>query len=298
MSIPTRKPVNYLNNKDILKEIHSSKNAYCSFLTPEDHRYDFIVDMPLATIEESLAHASKPEVIQEAKETRATRLSLEAGEKDSVSPDSIPVTDLVFRVMTWDHVPVAPKQPRKSDKKKTAKDIFEVESDVDELFADLEDTTTKAEVDDMVHVKVNFPPFQHFRVDNTNTYQCIGKSHWNGSLKDGEFSKDHGNITNKLARMYIMMCEKYAMKYNWRGYTYNDEMRNSAILQLTYVGLRFNEAKSANPFAYYTAAITNSFCRVLNTEKRNQNIRDDILEINGLNPSWSRQASSSTSYEE
>jgi hypothetical protein len=100
--------------------------------------------------------------------------------------------------------------------------------------------------------------------------------------------------------MYIMMCEKYAMKYNWRGYTYNDEMRNSAILQLTYVGLRFNEAKSANPFAYYTAAITNSFCRVLNTEKRNQNIRDDILEINGLNPSWSRQGSGSGSmtYEE
>jgi hypothetical protein len=298
MSIPTRKPVNYLNNKDILKEIHSSKNAYCSFLTPEDHRYDYIVDMPLATIEESLAHASKPEVIQEAKETRATRLSLEAGEKDSISPDSIPVTDLVFRVMTWDHVPVAPKQPRKSDKKKTAKDIFEVESDIEELFADLEDTTTKAEIDDMVHVKVNFPPFQHFRVDSTNTYKCIGKSHWKGLLENGEFSKDHGNITNKLARMYIMMCEKYAMKYNWRGYTYNDEMRNSAILQLTYVGLRFNEAKSANPFAYYTAAITNSFCRVLNTEKRNQNIRDDILEINGLNPSWSRQASSSTSYEE
>lgn len=298
MSIITRKPVNYLNNKDILKEIHSSKNAYCSFLAPEDHRYDYIVDMPLATIEESLAHASKPEVVQEARETRATRLSIEAGEKDSVSPDSIPVTDLVFRVMTWDHVPVAPKQPRKSDKKKTAKDIFEIESDVDELFADLEDTTTKAEIDDMVHVKVNFPPFQHFRVDNTNTYKCIGKSHWKGSVEDGEFSKDHGNITNKLARMYIMMCEKYAMKYNWRGYTYNDEMRNSAILQLTYVGLRFNEAKSANPFAYYTAAITNSFCRVLNTEKRNQNIRDDILEINGLNPSWSRQASSSTSYEE
>jgi len=298
MSIITRKPVNYLNNKDILKEIHASKNAYCSFLTSEDHRYDYIIDMPLATIEESLAHASKPEVIQEARETRATRLSLEAGEKDSVSPDSIPVTDLVFRVMTWDHVPVAPKQPRKSDKKKTAKDIFEIESDIDELFADLEDTTTKAEIDDMVHVKVNFPPFQHFRVDSTNTYKCIGKSHWKGSVENGEFSKDHGNITNKLARMYIMMCEKYAMKYNWRGYTYNDEMRNSAILQLTYVGLRFNEAKSANPFAYYTAAITNSFCRVLNTEKRNQNIRDDILEINGLNPSWSRQASSSTSYEE
>jgi len=230
------------------------------------------------------------------------RLSLEQGSKDAVSPESIDVKDLVFRVMTWDHVPVAPKQPRKTVKKKTAKDIFEFEEeDPDAIFADLEDVTTKAEVDDMVHVKVNFPPFQHYKIDSNNTFYCVGKSHWDGDLETGSFNKDHGQVTNKLARMYIMMCEKYAMKYNWRGYTYNDEMRNSAILQLTYVGLRFNEAKSANPFAYYTAAITNSFCRVLNSEKRNQNIRDDILEMNGLNPSWSRQgsgASVSTVYEE
>jgi len=303
MSLPSRKPVNYLNNKDILKEIHESKNAYCYFTKPEYHRYDFIVDMPQSSIEESLEYAFKPETIQQAKETRALRVSLEQGSKDAVSPDSIAITDLVFRVMTWDHVPVAPKGPRKTVKKKSAKDIFEFEeTDPDEIFADLEDVTTKAEVDDMVHVKVNFPPFQHYKIDKNNTFNCVGKSHWKGDLKSGEFSKDHGQVTNKLARMYIMMCEKYAMKYNWRGYTYNDEMRNSAILQLTYVGLRFNEAKSANPFAYYTAAITNSFCRVLNTEKRNQNIRDDILEINGLNPSWTRQGlgagMSSVVYEE
>ena len=298
MSLPSKKPVNYLNNKDILKEIHSSKNTYCVYLKPEDHRYDFIVDMPTESIEKSLEFAYKPENIQLARETRASRLGLEAGEKDSVDPLSIPLTDLVFRVMTWDHIPVAPKQPRKVDKKKTAKDFFEFDSDQDEIFSDLEDLTTAKEIDDMVHVKVNFPPFQHFRLNKTNTFKCIGKSHWVGELKTGEFSKDQGNITNKLARMYIMMCEKYAMKFNWRGYTYNDEMRNSAILQLTYVGLRFNEAKSANPFAYYTAAITNSFCRVLNSEKRNQNIRDDILEMNGLNPSWSRQGTSSMVYEE
>ena len=298
MSLPSKKPVNYLNNKDILKEIHSSKNTYCAYLKPEDHRYDFIVDMPTEPLEKSLEYAFKPENIQLAKETRATRLSLEAGEKDSIDPESIPITDLVFRVMTWDHIPVAPKQPRKVDKKKTAKDFFEFNEDRDEIFAELEDPTTKAEIDDMVHVKVNFPPFQHFKIAKTNTFNCVGKSHWIGDLKTGEFSKDQGNITDKLARMYIMMCQKYAMKFNWRGYTYNDEMRNSAILQLTYVGLRFNEAKSANPFAYYTAAITNSFCRVLNSEKRNQNIRDDILEMNGLNPSWSRQGTSSTVYEE
>jgi hypothetical protein len=297
-----KKPVNYLNNKDILKEIHESKTTYCYFEKPEYHRYDLIIDMPHEPLENCFEHAYRPENIQQARENRATRLNIDSETK--ITWEDVPVTDLIFRVMTWDHVPVAPKQPRKVTKKKTAKDIIEFAEDenVDELFEDLEDTTTKDEVDDMVHVKVNFPPFQHYKIDSNNTFYCVGKSHWVDGINDGHFSKDHGQITNKLARMYIMMCEKYAMKFNWRGYTYNDEMRNSAILQLTYVGLRFNEAKSANPFAYYTAAITNSFCRVLNTEKRNQNIRDDILEMNGLNPSWSRQGISigsvSTTYEE
>jgi hypothetical protein len=73
------------------------------------------------------------------------------------------------------------------------------------------------------------------------------------------------------------------------GNTYNEEMRGQALLQLSQIGLQFDESKSQNPFAYYTAAITNSFTRILNIEKKNQNIRDDILEINGLNPSWTRQ---------
>lgn len=287
MAIRAKKTTNYLNNKDILKEIHTSKSSYCSFTDPEYHRYDLIIDMPESDIKTSLEYAFKPEQIQQAKENRANRLTQETGEK--VLADSIPTTDLIFRVMTWEHVPVAQKQPRKTTKKKTAKDIIMFDDDESEDFSDLEDKTTKGDVDDMVHVKVNFPPFQHFKLDENNTFNCVGKSHWIGGMENGHFSKDHGNITNKLARMYMMLCEKYAMKFNWRGYTYNDEMKASAVLQLTYVGLRFNEAKSANPFAYYTAAITNSFCRVLNTEKRNQNIRDDILEMNGLNPSFSRQ---------
>lgn len=284
---PTKKPVNYLNNRDILKEIHASKNTYCSWASPADHRYDIIIDLPTEPLHHSMAYMFRDDILQRARETRAQRLSEETG--TTVTPQEVPITDLVFRVMTWEHIPVAPKQPKKSAKRRTARDILEYEDDSeDELFQELEEAAGSLEIDDMVHVKVNFVPFQHFKIDAQNSVYCVGKSHWRGDLQTGEFCKDHGNITNKLAKMYMMLADKYASKWNWRGYTYNDEMRASAILQLTYVGLRFNEAKSENPFAYYTQAITNSFCRVLNTEKRVRDIRDDLLEMNNLNPSYTR----------
>lgn len=278
-----KKPVNYLNNKDILKEIHLSKNSYCSYIKPEYHQYDMIIDLnDNQNLHDSLAYICRDETIKQAREAKASR--------EKIDESTISKTDLIFRVMTWDHIPLAPKQPRKSAKPKSAKEIFEFEEE-ENLFEDLEDPELAKEMgmNDMVHIRVNFPPFQHFKFDEYNNLICVGKSHWKGDLKSGEFNKDHGQVTSKLAKMYLMLCEKYAMRFNWRGYTYVDEMKCSAILQLTYVGLRFNESKSQNPFAYYTAAINNSFRRVLNSEKRNQSLRDDILEMNNLQPSWTRQ---------
>lgn len=278
--IPKTAPrVNYLNNRDILKEIHFSKNTYCWFRDRvSDHQYDLILP--------SLAKINQ-RTIAEARRNRADRIKRETGEV--MDPKKIANTDIVFRVTCWDHIPKAPKKITKAElKKRKLEDILDLDDVVeDDPLADV----LEEPVLDLNHVRVNFPPFEHYRLDEDKRPYIVGRSHWKGTLETGEFSKDHGNMTRKLADMFIKLCERYATRSNWRGYTYNEEMRGQALLQLSQIGLQFDESKSQNPFAYYTAAITNSFTRILNIEKKMQNIRDDILEMNGLNPSWTRQNS-------
>ena len=255
--------VNYLNNKDILKEIHKSKNSFCSYVDEEYHQYDIILDdierINIRTIAEAKRNKAK-RLQQQAFEARKL-----AGEKVKLAEcevdyRKITKEELIFRIMTFDHIP---EEPGRKKNPKTVAD-------------------TK--------IKLNFPPFQHYKFNEKDELICIGKSHWVGGLSNGHFSKNHGTATEKLARMWMKLCERYATRGNVRGYTYNDEMRGQAILQLAQIGLQFDESKSQNPFAYYTAAVTNSFVRVINIEKRNQNIRDDILEMNDMNPSYTRQS--------
>jgi hypothetical protein len=44
MTIVSQPPkIKYLTNKDLLREIHLSKNTYCTFLLPEYGEYDLII---------------------------------------------------------------------------------------------------------------------------------------------------------------------------------------------------------------------------------------------------------------
>jgi hypothetical protein len=279
-ALPPKAPprVNYLNNRDLLKQIHLSKNTYCTYRDPVvDHQYDIILP--------SLDRINQ-RTVAEARRNRADRLKRETGVVQNEK--KIPNTDLVFRITCWEHIPIAAKKvPKVAAKKKKLQDILELDEPVEDPLADIVDEI----VLDPTHVRVNFPPFYHYRISEEKEPYLVGKSHWKGDLVTGEYSRDHGNMTAELARMFLKLCERYATRSNWRGYTYNEEMRGQALLQLSQIGLQFDESKSQNPFAYYTAAITNSFTRILNIEKKMQNIRDDILEMNGLNPSWTRQNS-------
>ena len=279
---------NYLNNKDILKEIHKSKNSYCYYIDQDAMDYDIILP--------DLDKINKKNILA-GRKARAERLSklaheqavAKTGEKQKLEDfeikyTKIPATDVVFRVTTWEHVPIDDVKTQKA--RAALRELLEEDNQILTEYDEEDSKNNK-------YVKVNFPPFFHYRINGSNQPYVVGKSHWKGDFVNGSFSKDHGVMTNKLALMFMKLCERYATRSNWRGYTYNDEMRSQALLQLSQIGLQFDESKSQNPFAYYTAAITNSFTRVLNIEKRNQNLRDDILEMNNLNPSYTRQGMNS-----
>ena len=256
------KKINYLNNKDMLKEIHQSKNTFCEYSDQKYSDYDIIVD--------ELDEIFLSETQDKAKAVRASRIAAAAFAEAlanntsrterprlaeyKIKPDTIPVDDLVYRVLTYEHIPLAPGRKK----------------------------NPKSQADN--HIKLNFAPFKHYIIEQ-GTAKEVGRSH----SKAGKFNLERGSITNKLAKMFILMVNKYGQRGNWRGYTYIDEMKGQALLQLAQMGLQFDEKRSDNPFSYYTQSLQNSFTRILNLEKKNQDLRDDLLIDSGANPSFTRQ---------
>lgn len=163
--------------------------------------------------------------------------------------------DIVIRVFSYTHVP----ENTDSNTKKTNK------------FADTKE-------------KVNFPPYKHYAIVDGET-KCVAISHFDGE----KFNTKHGKIVDALAIGFLKMCDKIAQNYNWRGYTYTDDMKGNALVQLTNMGLQFNEMFSSNPFSYYTSTVNNAFTVIFNQERGVQQYRDKVLVENGYDPSYTEQ---------
>lgn len=296
----------YLTNKELLAEIHRSKMTYVQIDDPSYYYYDTIVydlgvflDDDICTehygeweVEYTLE--DDPTVIKElvtnlfsfnrhkdsAKRTmisttlvkavttdeyittvkqNVAKKKNKAGANPKITADDILTGDLIIRLMTHEHIPHDENWPAEKIKKKPA-DGF---------------------------IKVNFPPFQIFVLEN-GIPRCVGLSHY----KNGEFDHEYGRTSEILGEMYMRLVDKISKKGSFRNYTYLDEMKASALVQLSQVGLLFDEGRSANPnpFAFYTTVVTNVFKRILNNEKRVRDTRDDLIEMAGHNPSYSRQA--------
>lgn len=262
---PKRKK--YLNNADLLREIHLSKMTYCWLLDKSYSMYDYIVfdeaDITAELIEKASAARVKRlnnEMLEKLRneELLSAKKAKELAEQRGLTITEVPVDEVVIRVITDEHIDVEAGQK----------------------------------------VRTNFEPFKHYIVVDNGELVEVARSHWKGDLDDGEFSLTHGRMTNELGKMFIKLAEEISHKSNYRNYTYLDEMMGDARIQLVKNALLFKEsilykkdkpAVQLNPFSYYTSFVNNAFRSVLNTEKNVRNIRDDLLEMYGFTPSHTRQ---------
>lgn len=123
------------------------------------------------------------------------------------------------------------------------------------------------------------------------------RSHWKGdTIETGEFCTTHGDLTKALVYMIMMMVDRFSKSGNWSGYTYLDDMKSSAIVQLYDVVLKFEEDKSSNPFAYMTQIISMRFTAILNSEKAQRKLKSTMLQELGYDPTFGEQTDEEYKY--
>ncbi len=250
MALRTRTKINYLSNAELLHEINESKKSYTSFLDEKYGDYTVIVD-DLSEITPELIDNAYIEKANQLNNKMIRNMIIEGYNKQQIDeyfdnnkilPEHIKKEDLVFRVLTFEHIPAEVQVVKKN-----------------------------------LLNRIKFNPFKHYAFINDELKE-VGRSHWIGGFDNGHFSIEHGKVTNALANALIQMVNRYGTKANFSGYSYLDEMRAQGLLQLSTIALQFNESKGDNPFSYYTTTIHTSFLKVLKNEKKQRNIRDQIMQ--------------------
>lgn len=182
--------------------------------------------------------------------------------QELVKTHGIHVSEVIIREITYMHIPKDPNPD--PDRRRSAEAV--------------------------PFLYTNFKPFRHWSVNPNGTLREVARSHWTGSIHNGHFSIDHGKVTNNLGKMWYLLTSRIATKSNWRNYSYNDEMIGNALVNLMKDGLKFDEHRSANPFAYFSVIINTSFTRTLNIEKKLQEHRQETMSLHGYNQTHSFEA--------
>lgn len=211
-------PVKYVTNKELLAEIAKCKQTYCHFISPEYAEYDDIVSHNVDITDQ---------YINEVLERLNSKLL----------PDEAPRVreGLVFRVMSYDHIPIDPERKRKS------------------------------RVTNENHARTNFPPFRHVVLRGDELVE-VGRSHWVGDLETGHFSIDGGKMTDRLGRMFMKLVERYSMRANWRGYCV-DETTDTLTKRGWVSG---DDLKETDEILSYDSASGNLVWSTINSIYRNE----------------------------
>jgi hypothetical protein len=118
---------------------------------------------------------------------------------------------------------------------------------------------------------------QHY-VDNIRLYEA---------LKEYRAQPEPRQMSNEIGSAIMKICHGLSLAYNFRNYSYRDEMIDDAVENVIYAVPFFDPAKSNNPFGYFTLVAWRAFIRRIQAEQKqnyikHKNFEKNFIESGGL----------------
>ena len=102
-----------------------------------------------------------------------------------------------------------------------------------------------------------------------------------------ELGKPKPRITNYLGSCFLKIATHLSYKPNFVNYMFKDDMVCDGIENCVQYINNFNPEKSSNPFAYFTQIIHYAFLRRIQKEKKQLEIKTNIIEKSGYSEVFS-----------
>jgi DNA-directed RNA polymerase specialized sigma24 family protein len=94
-------------------------------------------------------------------------------------------------------------------------------------------------------------------------------------LKEIRIYNATGERTEALGSMLLLIATRYAEKGSFAGYSWKDDMIGDAVLTCIKYMHNFDPSiEGANPFAYFSKVVHNSFLNYISKQKKHSNIKD------------------------
>lgn len=94
-------------------------------------------------------------------------------------------------------------------------------------------------------------------------------------LREVRVYKNTGVRTEELGAMLLLIASRYSEKGSFAGYSWKDDMVCEAVLTcIKYMHNFQTEKEGANPFAYFSKVVHNSFLNYIAKQKKHSNIKD------------------------
>ena len=105
-----------------------------------------------------------------------------------------------------------------------------------------------------------------------------------------------GIMSEELGLMCLKIAEKYSRSNGYQSYSFREDLVAHAVVDMTVAWKKFDASRGNNPFSFLSTVCYYAFLRVLNVERQQRDIRDELLMDAGHSPSFGYTGSSDNAF--